>query len=141
MIENDHVIILVKRMEKKVSIATCNGMSALGLIGRAACNDLVTQNDEVVSICITATAAGNEDFNSSMSKYPILAINGCSGNCVNKILKFKGINTKKSFNIDKFLKNGNLKVEDPSRLDENGEIIVEKLKKTLENEINFMKNY
>lgn len=126
-------------MEEKISIAACNGMSALGLISRAVSNDLATQNDEMVSICITATAAGNEDFNSLIKKYPILAINGCSDSCANKILKSKGGNAEKTFNIDKFLKNKNFKIEDPSRLDENGEIAIKEIKNTLEKEIKSMR--
>lgn len=122
-------------MSEKVSIATCNGMSALGLVGRATCNDLATENDNIISICITATAAGNDDFNDMIKKYPVLAINGCSDSCVNKILKSKGVSVEKSFNIDKILEENNLEVTDPSRLDVNGEKSIETLKKIILNEL------
>jgi uncharacterized metal-binding protein len=122
-------------MSEKISIAACNGMSALGLVGRAVSNDLATENDNIVSICITATAADNKDFNDLIKKYPILAINGCSDSCANKILKSKGVSVEKSFNIDEILDEDNLKKCDPSRLDENGEKAVEALKEVIIDEI------
>lgn len=122
-------------MNEKISIAACNGMSALGLVTRAVSNDLATENDNIVSICITATAADNDDFNEMIKKYPILAINGCSDSCVNKILKSKGVSVEKSINVDKFLEDNNLKVNDPSRLDVDGEKSVKKLKEAIFEEI------
>lgn len=101
-------------MNEKVSIAACNGMSALGLVTRAVSNDLAAENDNTVSICITATAADNYDFNELIKKYLVVAINGCSDSCVNKILKSKGVSVEKSISIDKFLEDNDLKVNDPS---------------------------
>ncbi len=124
---------------EKVSIATCNGMSALSLIGRATCNDLATENDDIISICITATAADNGEFIDIIKKYPIIAINGCSDSCVNKIIKSKGVKVEKSFPIDKFLEKNNLKAGDPSRLDEDGEESVKQLKAFLKEKIESMK--
>jgi len=118
-------------MSEKVSIAACSGMSALGLIGRAACNDVASENDGIVSICITATAADNNNFKNIIKKYPILAINGCSDSCVNKILDSKGVSVIKSIDIDKLLEDDNLKTADPSRLDSNGEKHVENLKELI----------
>ncbi|RBQ22684.1 hypothetical protein ALNOE001_16440 [Candidatus Methanobinarius endosymbioticus] len=108
----------------------------MGLVSKVTCNDLTSENDNVTSIYVTATAGKNKDFNELIKKYPILAINGCSDNCVNKILKSKNVDVLKTFNLDKILKNKHLKIEDPSRLDKNGELAVEEVKKTLENEIN-----
>ena len=122
-------------MSEKVSIAACNGMSALGLISRATSNDLATENDNIVSICITAAAAGNNDFNEMIEKYPVFSINGCSDSCVDKILKSKGISVKKSFNIDELLEKNSLKSVDPSRLDVNGEKSVVKLKSIIMKEL------
>jgi len=122
-------------MEDKISIAACNGMSALGLVGRATCNDLATDNDNILSICITATAANNYEFSQIIEKYPIIAINGCSDNCVNKILKSKDIEAKKTYNIDKILEERNLEVIDPSRLDNDSEKAVKELKKIIESEL------
>ena len=125
-------------MSEKISIAACNGMSALGLVSRATCNDLATENDNIVSICITATAADNEDFNNLITKYPIFTINGCSDSCANKILKSKGASVEKTFNLDEILNEDNLKECDPSRLDANGEKSVEELKNIIINEINII---
>jgi uncharacterized metal-binding protein len=122
-------------MGEKISIASCNGMSALGLIGRASCNDLATENDDIISICITATAADNDKFKNIIKKYPILAINGCSGSCVNKILKSKGVKVENSVNIDEYLDDKSLRSEDPSRLDINGENAVKEVKKFIEKEL------
>ncbi len=120
---------------KKVSIATCNGMSSLGLIGRATCIDLAAENDDIISICITATAAGSREFSDIIKKYPILAINGCSSNCVNKILKSQGVNPKKTMNIDDILNDDDLKDGDPVRLNKKGEKAVEKLKIAIKKEL------
>ena len=122
-------------MEEKISIASCSGMSALGLIGRATCNDLATENENILSICITAAAADNDKFGELISKYPILAINGCSDACVNKILKFKDIDVEKTVNIDKIFEEEDLDTKDPSRLDDDGEEAVEKLKEIIITEI------
>lgn len=122
-------------MNEKVSIAACNGMSALGLVSRAVSNDLATENENIVSICITATATNNKEFNDMIKKYPILAINGCSDSCVNKILQSKGVSVEKSFSIDKFFEDKNLEVNDPSRLDADGEKSVEQLKKVIIGEL------
>ncbi len=122
-------------MEEKISIATCNGMSALGLIGRAACNDLVIENDNLISICITATVAENPEFNDIIKKYPIIAINGCSENCIDKILISKGFKSEKSMQIDKLIEEKDLKDLDPSRLDNKGEIVVKELKNLIKLEL------
>ncbi|WP_067260244.1 putative zinc-binding protein [Methanobrevibacter cuticularis] len=125
-------------MSKKISIASCNGMSALGLIGRVSCEDLASENEDMISICITAIAANKSGFTNIISKYPILAINGCSDSCVNKIIESKDINIEKTLYIDKILSESHAKTGDPSRLDENGERAVEKLKIAIKKELNLI---
>ncbi|MCL2687712.1 MAG: putative zinc-binding protein [Methanobrevibacter sp.] len=125
-------------MGEKISIASCSGMSTLGLVGRATCNDLATENENILSICITATAADNDKFSELIKKYPILAINGCSDACVNKILKSKGVDVEKTINIDKIFEEKDLDTNDPSRLDDEGEKAVKKLKKIIITEIDLI---
>ena len=125
-------------MEEKVSIASCSGMSAMGLIGRATSNDLATENENILSICITATSADNEKFADLIKKYPILAINGCSDECVNTILKSKGIDVEKTVNIDKIFESEDIETKDPSRLDAEGEKAVKKLKIIIKEEIDLI---
>lgn len=125
-------------MEEKISIASCSGMSALGLIGRATCNDLATENENILSICITATSADNEKFTELIKKYPILSINGCSDACVDKILKTKGVEVQKTVNIDKIFEAEDMETKDPSRLDNEGEEAVKKLKVIIKEEIDSM---
>jgi len=66
-----------------------------------------------------------------LKKYPIISINGCNGECVNKILENKNIDVKKSINVGKILENYEIKARDPFRLDEESEECV----KIIKNEI------
>lgn len=80
-------------MTQKIALASYDGMSPNGLVGRDACGDSRKTNDNIISICMGSTSADIEGKNNEMlKKYPIIAVNGCSGNCVNKILNSKGIN-------------------------------------------------
>lgn len=107
--------------KKKYALAPCSGMSPYGLITRAASSDTVKERDDVISICMGATSADREGFKELIKKYPIIAVNGCEGACVDKILKQKGVSVSKMINAQKELKKVNLKPNDPIRLDENGE--------------------
>lgn len=64
---------------------------------------------------------------------------GCDGNCTTKILNQKGVTPTKTLNVMKELKDENFKPSDVSRLDEEGEICVEFMKKKLKNEMNDLK--
>ena len=83
-----------------------------------------------------ATSADREGFKELIRKYPIIAINGCEGSCVNKILEQKGVKVAKTINALEELNLENLKPTDPARLDETGEKCVKaikiKIKKILE---------
>lgn len=86
-------------MVEKIALASCNGMSPHGLVSRVAVGDCKKENENIISICMGSTSADIEGKNNPMlKKYPIIAINGCSNNCVNKILKNKGITIKKEIN-------------------------------------------
>ena len=75
-------------MKPKTSLAPCNGMSPNGLVCRVAVGDLKKECEDVISICMGSTSADIEGKNNAMlKKYPIIAINGCSNNCVDKILE------------------------------------------------------
>lgn len=115
-------------MKDKVSVAACSGMSNFGLICRAVASDLSESKEDIVSICITSTAADDKTPD-LIKKYPIIALNGCSNECVNKILKKKGINVDKSINAMKFAKENNLKAGEVARLGEEGEKTTKELKK------------
>jgi len=119
-------------MDKKYALAPCSGMSPYGLITRAASNDTVQERDDLISICMGATSADKEGFKELIKKYPIIAINGCEGACVDKILKQKGVMVSKMINAKKVLKSADLKPTDPIRLDENGEKCVLVMKKKIE---------
>lgn len=119
-------------VNKKYALAPCSGMSPYGLITRAASNDTVQERDDLISICMGATSADKEGFKELIKKYPIIAVNGCEGACVDKILKQKGVTVSKMINAKKVLKSANLKPNDPIRLDENGEKCVLVMKKKIE---------
>lgn len=107
--------------DKKYALAPCSGMSPYGLITRAACADSVKERDDLISICMGATSADREGFRELIRKYPIIAVNGCEGSCVDKILKQKGVQVAKIINAQEELDLENLKPTDPVRLDGEGE--------------------
>lgn len=121
---------------KKTSLAPCNGMSANGLVSRVAVGDVRKEKDNVISICMGSTSADIEGSNDEMlKKYPIIAINGCSGGCVNKILNNKGIEVSKTISVEEVLKDYDIKANDPFHLDSEGEECVKIIKKEIENKI------
>lgn len=114
--------------EKKYALAPCSGMSPYGLITRAASTDIVKERDDLISICMGATSADREGFRELIKKYPIIAVNGCEGSCVDKILEQKGVKVAKIINAQEELNLEKLKPTDSVRLDEKGEECVLALK-------------
>lgn len=121
-------------MKNKIAISPCTGMSPYGLISRVACSDTIQETENIISICIIATAADKEGFRSLIKKYPIIAVNGCENGCVDKILKQKGVKTVITLDITEILNRENLKPSDTARLSEEDEKSV-KLVKTRIKEI------
>ncbi|WP_414468647.1 putative zinc-binding protein [Methanobacterium sp. ACI-7] len=117
--------------EKKYALAPCSGMSPYGLITRAASTDTVQERDDLVSLCMGATSADREGFRELIRKYPIIAINGCEGSCVDKILEQKGVKVAKVINAKEELNSENLKPTDVVRLDDEGEKCVLAMKKKI----------
>lgn len=116
-------------MENSYALAACTGMSPNGLIARVTCGDLRNENDNVISICMMSTAADIKGKNNKMlEKQPIIAVNGCKNQCVNKILNNKGIEVLKTVDVGEVLTSYNLSYNDPLRLDENGEDCVRVIK-------------
>lgn len=122
--------------EKKYALAPCSGMSPYGLITRAASTDTVKERDDLISICMGATSADREGFRELIRKYPIIAINGCEGSCVDKILEQKGVKVAKIINAKEELDLENLKPTDVVRLDDEGEKCVLAMKKKINELIN-----
>lgn len=124
-------------MAEKIALASCNGMSPNGLVSRVAVGDCKKENDNVISICMGSTSADIEGQNDEMlKKYPIIAVNGCSGRCVNKILENKGIHVAGTIGVGEVLSECDVSARDPFRLDGEAEecvkIIVEELRKTID---------
>lgn len=123
-------------MVEKIALAPCNGMSANGLVGRVACGDCRKENENVISICMGSTSADIEGQNNMMlKKFPIIAVNGCSGGCVNKILENKGIIPKDTVLVYKELDKTEYSANDPFRLDEEGEKCVEIIKEKINSKV------
>ena len=116
---------------KKKAIAACSGMSPYGLVTRAVASDMVSESDNLISLCMGATSADREGFGDLIRKYPIVALNGCEGSCVNKILKQKGVEAVETLNVLEILNEKDLKPTDVSRLDDEGEKSVDAVKKRL----------
>ena len=117
-------------MVDKIALASCNGMSPNGLVSRVAVGDCRKENDNVISICMGSISAGKN--NEMIKKYPIIAVNGCDGGCVNQILENKCIDVAETLGVGDVLANYDVSNDDPFRLDDEGEkcvkIIKEKLK-------------
>lgn len=123
-------------MEKdKVALAACSGMSPYGLVSRVASTDTASETDNTISICMGATSADRQGFRELIRKYPILAINGCESNCVNKIMKQKGVEVAKTINVMEELEKTDYKPNDVSRLDDKGEICVEIIKEKVKEKL------
>lgn len=123
-------------MEEKIALAACSGMSPNGLVARVAVHDLAIDDVEILSICMGSTSANVEGFTRVLDKYPILAINGCEGNCVGKILRDKGVDVIDELNVGDILAETEYKANDAARLDDEGEICVKIVKDIIEEKIN-----
>ncbi len=124
-------------MAEKIALASCNGMSPNGLVSRVAVGDCKKEHDNAISICMGSTSADIEGENNKMlKKYPIIAVNGCSGGCVNKILENKGIHVADTIGVGDVLSGCEVSAKDPFRLDGEAEecvkIIVEELSKMID---------
>lgn len=123
-------------MAEKIALASCNGMSPNGLVSRVAVGDCKKENENLISICMGSTSADIEGSNNRMlRKYPIVAVNGCSGGCVNKILESKGIDVFKTIDVVDVLKEHEISSKDPFRLDDEGEKCVEVIKNKIIDEL------
>ena len=119
-------------MADKIALAPCNGMSPNGLVSRVAVGDCRKENEKAISICMGSTSADIEGKKDGMlKKYPIVAVNGCSGGCVNKILENRGIAVAKTVAVGEILESFDVSSKDPFRLDDDGEKCVEIIKNEL----------
>ena len=121
--------------KNKIALAACSGMSPYGLVSRVSSADIVEETDNTISICMGATSADRDGFKNLIKKYPIIAINGCDGDCTLKILEHKGVKPVQIINVMEELNKKDLKPTNVSRLDDNGEICVEYMKNRIKNEI------
>ena len=123
-------------MNEKVALASCNGMSPNGLVSRVAVGDAKKEDGNIISICMGSTSADIKGENNAMlKKYPIISINGCNGECVNKILENRNIKVKKSINVGRVLENFEVRAKDPFRLDEESEECVKIIKNEILSEV------
>lgn len=126
--------------KKKMALAACSGMSPVGLVSRVAAADTREENENVISICMGATSADREGFRGLIKKYPIIAINGCEGECVNQILAQRDVKPVKTINVLQELNKQDLKPTDVSRLDEEGERCVQFIKEKVKKSIDDLKD-
>ena len=119
-------------MVDKIALASCNGMSPNGLVSRVAVGDCRKENDNVISICMGSISADISGKNNDiLKKYPIVAVNGCDGACVNQILENKGIGVAETLGVGDVLANYDVSNDDPFRLDDDGEKCVKIIKEKL----------
>jgi uncharacterized metal-binding protein len=115
--------------DEKIALAACTGMSPNGLVARVAVFDAQRESNNIIHICIPSTAAeSNKSIYKIMGKYPIIGVNGCNNNCVNKILESKNIKVEDTINVDKELENCSIKPKDPARCGKDEEIAIDHIK-------------
>ena len=122
-------------MADKIIIASCSGMSPNGLVARVAALDYVIDNEDVIELCMGLVSGDQINYNLLIKEYPVFAINGCDGNCVEKILNERGVKPAGAINIGEELEKQSYTPNDPARLDEEGEKCVEYIKTRLNEEL------
>lgn len=122
-------------MRDKIALVSCSGLSPLGLIVRVATVDLALDNGNIVAACLTASSAQPSKCEPIINDCPVVAITGCSDDCVSTIFKENNIEITKSINVESLLDENNLNPLGVSRLDEDGEIAVDMLKKHILSEL------
>ncbi len=125
--------------ENKIALVSCSGLSPLGLVVRVATIELALDEDDVVAACITEYSAQPNECAPILKDATVVSITGCSDDCVGEILKEKGIDVAKNINAEKIVEKFNLNPNDSARLDEEGELAVEKLKEVILNELKKLK--
>jgi len=125
---------------RSVALAACSGMSPGGLVSRVACEDVRVESERVVSICMGATSADREGFRGLIKKHPIIAVNGCQGECVNRILAQRGVKPVMTIKVQEELNQEGLEATDVSRLDEMGERCVECIKMKIKESLEELRN-
>lgn len=119
----------------KIALVSCSGLSPLGLVARIATIELAVDNDNIVTTCITQYSAQPNQCMSILKDAMVVSITGCSDDCVDKILKEKGINVQKNINVEEIIKNLDIELNDSARLDDQGELAVFKLKEIILKEL------
>lgn len=122
-------------MSKKIALVSCNGLSPLGLVVRAASVELALENDNIVATCITEYSAQPNQCSPILDDAKIVTITGCGDDCASVILNEKDVNPIKNISADAVVKTYDLNPLDAVRLDEAGEKAVTVLKKYILNEL------
>lgn len=121
--------------ENKIALVSCSGLSPLGLVVRTAAIELALDNDNIVSACITNYSAQPEKCAPIVKDSKVVSISGCGDDCVSKILDEKDIAVERNISADEIVKEFDLEPNDSARLDEQGELAVEKLKEVILKEL------
>ena len=122
-------------MSDKIALVSCNGLSPLGLIVRAAAVELAFENENIVASCITQYSAQPNNCSPILDDAKIVTITGCGDDCASVILNEKDICPVLNIAADLVVETYELNPLDSVRLDEDGEKAVEVLKKYILKEI------
>ena len=123
------------KMDEKIALVSCSGLSPLGLVVRAATVELALDNDNIVAACITEYSAQPNNCSPILDDAKIVSITGCSDDCVSTILKEKDIEVIKNIDAENVVKVFDLNPNDAIRLDDDGEEAVKVLKRFILNEL------
>ena len=122
-------------MDEKIALASCSGLSPLGLVVRAATVELALDNDNIVAACITEYSAQPNNCSPILDDAKIVSITGCSDDCVSTILNEKNVEVIKNIDAENVVKAFDLNPNDAIRLDDDGEKAVKVLKRFILKEL------
>lgn len=122
-------------MSEKIALVSCSGLSPLGLVVRAATVELALDEENIVAACITEYSAQPNQCSPILKDADVVSISGCEDDCTSVILKEKGIDVVKNIPAEEIVKEFDLNPNDAARLDEDGEMAVEKLKEVILKEL------
>ena len=118
-------------MNDKLVLCACSGMNPRGEVSRVSVYDLSIEYDDIEYCCIVASGGNYQKFIDLAHNNTVIGVNGCENCCPETILKTKDASVEYNLNVQKLLKENNMKAEYTVRINENDEKCVELIKKEI----------
>lgn len=115
-------------MSEKTVLCACSGMNPRGEVSRVSVYDLSQDYEDIEYCCVVASGGDYRKFIELAQENTVIAVNGCDNSCPETILKTKDATVEYNLNVQKVLKEHDLKAECTVRINENDEKCVEIIK-------------